>query len=53
MNDADKEREAIVSWLRAQATCGCGGKHGYCNSDSPPLAFAEAIERGDHIGDER
>ncbi len=49
MSDAAKEREAIVAWLRAQATCGCGGKHGHCNSDSQPLAYADAIERGEHI----
>lgn len=46
---AEQERAAIVAWLRGQATCGCGGKDGYCNADSQPLAFADAIERGDHI----
>lgn len=43
------EREAIVKWLRAQATCGCNSKHGWCNEDGPPLAYAKAIERGDHL----
>ena len=45
---AEQERAAIVAWLRAEATCGCGGKQGHCNADSQPLAFAEAVERGDH-----
>lgn len=43
------ERAEIVAWLRAQATCGCNGQHGYCNTDSQPLAFADAIERGEHV----
>lgn len=45
----DNERARIVAWLRAQATCGCGGKNGFCTSDSQPLAYAEAIERGEHL----
>ena len=39
-------RAEIVAWLRRQAVCGCNGKHGYCNTDSQPLAFADEIEGG-------
>lgn len=49
MGEARGERAVIVAWLRAQASCGCAGKFGYCSADSQPLAFADAIERGEHI----
>ena len=35
-------REAAEVAL-SHMTCGCDGKHGYCNADSPPKAIAAAI----------
>ena len=41
------ERAAVVAWLRGQVTCGCGRDD--CIEDGYPLAYATAIEAGEHL----
>jgi len=36
-------REAAAKLSEAEATCGCGGKHGRCTVDDYPLAIAGNI----------
>ena len=43
-----QQREEIAAWLESQATCGCNGKYGWCNTDGPPLAYAAAIRSGEY-----
>lgn len=40
---AEEVREAAAKLSESHATCGCGGKQGWCNEDGWPLAIAEAI----------